>query len=52
MDWEMFYMDASKLIWIGNGLCTLCTMETSHRVIVALHNARVSNGEIVPHCLD
>lgn len=46
MAWQMLYIDASNFIWIGNGICTLCTMKKSQNLqggVVALHND--SNGE-------
>lgn len=52
MDWQRLPMDASNLIWIGNGRCTLGTMEMFQGLqgaIVSLHNDGVSNGEIVLH---
>lgn len=52
---RMLQMDASKLIVIGNGICTACTLETSHSLrggIVALHNGGRSDGEIASRGLE
>lgn len=49
----MLHMDASNSIWIGNVICTLCTMKmplSLRGAIVALH--RVNNGEIASRGLE
>lgn len=51
----MLHKYASKSIWIGKGIFTLCTMETSHSLlgaIVVLQSNRVNNNEIAPQSLE
>lgn len=52
---RILQMDACKLIVTGNGICTVCTLETSHSLrggIVALHNGGISDGEIASRGLE
>lgn len=52
---RILQMDACKLIVTGNGICTACTLETSHslrRGIVALHNGGISDGAIASRGLE
>lgn len=55
MVWQMSHVDASKSIWIGNGLCTLRTMATSYSLrgdMGALHTDEAGNGETAPRRLE